>query len=64
MIVVDNAFAISQVVYLLTDEEQLKRIVTCVMVHSGNYITYALTQGTFISYHNESEITTEKTLTF
>ena len=64
MIVVDNKYSISQVVYLLTDEEQLRRIVTCVMVHSGSYITYALTQGAFISYHNESEISKDKTLIY
>ena len=62
MIVVDNKYSISQVVYLTTDDEQLKRIVTCILVHSGTFITYALTQGVNTSYHNESEISTEKTL--
>lgn len=62
MMVVDNKFNIGQVVYLLTDEQNLKRVVTAFIIRHGHYITYELSCGLDISCHTESEISTEKTL--
>lgn len=62
MIVIDNKFEIGEVVYLLTDDENLKRIVTSITIHSGNYITYDLSCGAGMSIHSEMEINKNKTL--
>lgn len=60
---IDNKYSIGQVVYLLTDEDNLKRIVTAINVRSGGYITYELSQGAYTSYHIESEISKTKIYT-
>ncbi|MDB0602166.1 hypothetical protein PL373_13610 [Tenacibaculum maritimum] len=60
MMVVDNKYRIGEVVFLLTDEDQLKRVVTAITVRSGGYITYELSQGIDTSWHIESEISNSK----
>lgn len=63
-IVLDIKFSLGSIVYLLTDEHQLKRIVTAYKVRSGNYIEYELSCGLDVTYHVETEILTEKQLQF
>lgn len=60
--VIDNKYSIGEVVYLLTDDEQLMRVVTAISIRSGGYMAYELTQGTRESWHTEIEITKQKTL--
>ncbi|HET8839746.1 MAG TPA: hypothetical protein VFM82_12220 [Flavobacteriaceae bacterium] len=62
MMVIDNKYSIGEVVYLLTDEDQLMRVVTAISIRSGGYIEYELIQGTSASWHTETEITKQKTL--
>ena len=59
---IDEKHKIGSVVYLLTDEDQLKRVVTGIVVRSGNYIEYELSCGIERSYHVETEISTSKVL--
>jgi hypothetical protein len=54
-------FKLGEIVYLKTDEEQLKRIVTCIQLAGGSMddkvISYELSQGDTFSEHYDSEIT-------
>lgn len=61
---IDNKHNIGEVVYLLTDDEQLKRVVTCISVRSGGYLEYSLSCGTSVSYHVETEISKQKVLDY
>jgi|APSaa5957512576_1039674.scaffolds.fasta_scaffold45885_3 hypothetical protein len=58
---IDIKFELGDVVYLKTDEEQLKRIVTCVKLAGGamsdKIVSYELSQGDSHSEHYDSEIT-------
>ena len=55
MIIVDNKFEISQVVYLKTDNDQLPRIVFAFIVDCSGCI-YKLCCGTNTSEHYDFEI--------
>lgn len=57
--VIDNKFDFGQEVYLKTDPEQLKRIVTQFSV-TKNGIVYELSFGAIVSPHYDFEISTEK----
>jgi hypothetical protein len=59
MMIIDNKFDIGQGVYLATDDEQLKRLVTSIHVHPNNQIVYYLTCGSSVSEHYDFEITSE-----
>lgn len=59
MMVIDNKYNIGDMVYLLTDEEQKKRIVTALFIECGS-IQYKLTNGSTSSFHYDFEITTTK----
>ena len=61
-IVFDVKFSLGSTVYLLTDIDQNKRIVTAYLIRSGNYIEYELSSGLDRSYHVETEISKEKQL--
>ena len=54
-------FELGDIVYLKTDEEQLKRIVTSIQLSGGSMddkvISYELSQGDTSSEHYDSEIT-------
>jgi len=54
-------FKLGEIVYLKTDEEQLKRIITCIQLSGGSMddkvISYELSQGDTNSEHYGSEIT-------
>jgi hypothetical protein len=61
MMVIDNKFEIGQQVYLITDTEQLMRIVYRIIVYKKEYL-YCLTYGTITSEHYDFEISPEKSL--
>lgn len=60
MMLIDNKHEIGEVVFLTTDENQLKRIVTAIVIREGGYIVYELSQGSGCSCHISSEIQKEK----
>lgn len=57
--IIDNKFNFGQMVYLVTDTEQLKRIVIGIWV-KPNEILYQLQTGTSYSWHYDIEISPEK----
>lgn len=59
---IDNKYNIGAVVYLITDDEQLKRVITAIQVRSGGYVSYELSCGTETSYHVETEMSKNKVL--
>lgn len=52
-------FSIGQIVFLITDMDQLDRIVTGYIIRPGQTMFY-LTQGTNETVHYEMEIATDK----
>lgn len=62
MMVVDNKFEIGDFVYLVTDVDQSKRMVTGFTVRQGGHVIYELSLGTSTSWHIEQEITKEKNI--
>ena len=56
-------FTLGEIVYLKTDGEQLKRIITCIQFSGGSMedkvVSYELSQGDTNSEHYDSEITKE-----
>jgi hypothetical protein len=58
MMVVDNKFSFGQIVYLITDSEQKRRMVTKIYL-SPNGVAYQLTCGVNESDHYEFEISDE-----
>lgn len=59
MMVIENKFELEQTVYLLTDEDQLARLVTKICIVPGS-ITYELSQGHLASIHYDFEISDTK----
>ncbi len=57
--VIDNKFDIGDTVYLITDTEELPRIVTALCVRKYD-ILYELSCGCFTSNHMDYEIKKEK----
>jgi hypothetical protein len=57
---IDNEFELGETVYLKTDIEQLKRIVTKIGVQMGGLLTYQLCCGTEDGCHYECEISREQ----
>lgn len=57
--VINNKFNLQQCVFLLTDTEQLTRIVTGIQI-SNNSLLYRLACGVNDSWHFEYEISEEK----
>lgn len=56
---INNKYKIEEVVFLITDEEQLMRIVTGIQINK-NGLLYRLACGTSESWHYEYEIATDK----
>jgi hypothetical protein len=56
---INNKFNIEDVVFLITDDDQLHRIVTGIQI-SQNGLLYRLACGTNESWHYEYEIATDK----
>ena len=61
MMVIENKYEIGQTVYLITDEDQLPRLVFCINIYK-NELIYKLVCGTVISEHYDFEISEEKQL--
>ena len=61
MMLIDNKYNIGDTVYLVTDNEQLLRIVTCLYVRENN-ILYELSCGTYTSTHYSYEMSNEKNI--
>lgn len=54
--IIDNKFKIGQYVYLLTDDEQKKRMITAIRIYTNSYLEYQVTCGTFATDHMEMEL--------
>lgn len=50
---------IGDVVFLKTDSEQFDRIITGIMLHPQNAVTYRLSCGTIETWHYDIEISDE-----
>lgn len=60
MITLSNKFNTSELVYLVTDIDQLPRMVTGIKYCIDRTILYELTNVNDISWHYEQEMTREK----
>lgn len=60
MMVIENKYEIGDTVYLLTDSEQLKRIVLAITVYKAGELMYKLINGTVVSEHYDFEMSSEK----
>lgn len=56
---INNKFNIEEIVFLITDTDQSKRIITAIQV-SKNSLLYRLACGTSDSWHFEYEIERDK----
>ena len=59
---INNSFSLGEFVYLSTDPEQNKRIVTGILVGINQTVLYRLGCGKDESYHYEQEICHERDL--
>jgi hypothetical protein len=59
MMIVDNKFNLKEKVYLITDPDQRKRIITAIQINI-NGVIYCLTHNTNESWHYAEEISREK----
>lgn len=59
--VIDNKYKLKQEVYLTTDEDQRKRVVTAITIRQGGII-YELSCGTQTSSHYDFEISAEENI--
>ena len=57
--ILDNKFNIGEIVYLITDMENLPRIITAMKVFGDGRILYSLCQGPLMQEHYEMEICKE-----
>jgi len=62
--IIDNQFELGEEVYLKTDEEQRKRIITGIKIDCTGGIWYELSLGTNVSNHYAVEISREKCYEF
>lgn len=62
MMIIENKFDIGQEVYLVTDENQNKKLVTGLRVCPKGAIIYYLSQNAVISEHYDFEISNEKNI--
>lgn len=60
MMVIDNKFEIGQIVYVITDTDQLPRIVTSFEVTPGSILVYRVYCGTVNSSHYDFELSHER----
>lgn len=63
MMVIDNKFEIGEIVYLITDEDQKKRVITALNIYPDNVILYELSCGSSASKHYAFEISENKDVT-
>ena len=60
LLILEPKFSLKDIVYLVTDKEQLERIVIGYYVINNGGIKYDLMQGATSQYHWDFEITKEK----
>lgn len=60
MMVIDNKYEIGEIVYLKTDQEQMRRIVVGLKIMPDNILGYGLACGVDVSYHYDFELTAEE----
>jgi hypothetical protein len=63
MMVIDNKYGHGDIVYLITDPEQMARVVTAFTICANSCIVYELTCGTVVSKHYDFEMSLNKNLT-
>jgi hypothetical protein len=61
--VVDNKYEHGEIVFLITDPEQLARVVTAFTVCANSCIIYELSCGAATSRHYDFEMSRDKNLT-
>lgn len=61
MMIIDNKYEIGEVVFLSTDEEQKRRLITGLRICPSGQIIYCLSCGVTVSDHYDFELLTEKT---
>jgi hypothetical protein len=59
MMVIDNQFNIGQFVYLITDVDQVRRIITAISIRGNNSISYEVSLGTSCGFHYDFELSLE-----
>ena len=62
MMVIDNKYDFGDIVYLLTDKEQLPRIIRGIEIFKAGELLYAVNCGTQESRHYEFELSLEKNI--
>ena len=58
---ITTKYDIGQLVYLITDSEQLDRMITCIKI-SPNGLVYTLAQGVNETYHFEIELSSKRNI--
>lgn len=59
MMIIENKFEIGETLYLVTDEEQNKRLCTAIVICPDNSLLYEVISGTSASKHYEFELSRE-----
>lgn len=59
-LIIDNKFELGEKVYLVTDKEQLLRMITGIKLCADQGVLYDLMCGTLVSCHYDIEIQREK----
>ncbi len=60
--VIDNKYSIGDFVYLATDVDQIKRLITAITIYPGGHLTYTLTECASTSDHYDFEITADENI--
>lgn len=58
----ETKYKLGDLVYLITDCEQLPRIITAIKITLGGGLTYSLSNGTQDTDHYEAEISSRKNI--
>jgi len=59
---IETPFSIGEIVFLITDEYQVSRIITGITVRGNSSISYELSCGPNASWHYDFEMASEKNL--
>ena len=62
MSVFNSLFGLGDIVYLITDPEQLERMVTYIKFSPGNQIVYYLSNITYHTEHYEMELSSKRNI--
>ncbi len=60
--IIENVFELGEILFLVTDHEQRKRVVTAIIVCPDESLLYELTSGTIQSRHYSFELSREQDL--